>query len=62
MQIDHLQEQCHYAPCTCRVEPGERYCSDYCRDAAESSAPEARGAEITRLDRCGCDHAECTPR
>ena len=57
MQIDHPQEQCHRAGCTCSVPNGERYCGEHCRNAAESaSVPGGSGV------RCACGHEECLTR
>jgi hypothetical protein len=44
---------CANRGCLCAVEPGERYCSDYCAAAADSveAADTSQG--------CGCGHPEC---
>ena len=40
--------QCEHANCSCEAPEGERWCSDPCRNAAQSGA-----------DTCPCGHAEC---
>ena len=43
------QRTCAHIPCTCTVKPGEKYCSDSCRDAGSDDV------EIA----CECGHATC---
>lgn len=61
MEIDHVKEQCKHDRCTCEVEAGHPYCSEYCRNADEFSEDIA-GDEEERIGACGCGHAECKPR
>ena len=46
--------ECNYDPCNCKVsgpvETGEAYCSDFCRDAMESSL---------ESEMCSCGHPPC---
>jgi len=44
------QNTCAHIPCNCVVKPGEKYCSDSCRDAGEDEV------EIA----CECGHATCS--
>ena len=46
-------EKCAHDHCTCTVESGEQFCSDYC--AAQA------GAEASLMDdsACNCGHPEC---
>jgi hypothetical protein len=39
---------CAHPACQCPVEEGEKYCSQYCEDAADTT-------EIS----CNCEHAGC---
>jgi hypothetical protein len=48
--------KCAHAGCTCTVEAGERYCSDYCL-AQVNDEPDKRAHH----DECRCGHAECEP-
>jgi hypothetical protein len=43
------QSTCAHIPCSCVVSPGEKYCSDSCRDA---------GADEVEI-ACECGHATC---
>jgi hypothetical protein len=43
--------KCQHPTCSCDVSPGEKFCSDACRDLADTSS----AAET----RCGCDHDTC---
>lgn len=45
--------KCAHPGCTCTIEPGERYCSDYClaQDSGEHAAADD--------EECQCGHAEC---
>ena len=47
---DFEQNTCAHIPCTCGVGAGERYCSDFCRDA---------GSEEVEI-ACECGHATCS--
>ena len=47
---DLEQTTCAHIPCTCVVDPGEEYCSDFCRDA---------GSEEVEI-ACECGHATCS--
>jgi hypothetical protein len=40
---------CAHIPCKCEVKPGQKYCSDACRDAG--------GSEVEIA--CQCNHAAC---
>ncbi len=42
--------KCAYGLCECVVEPGDKYCSNYCEDAARE-----REVEI----QCDCKHPSC---
>ena len=42
--------KCFHAQCKCQVPPGEKFCSQYCRDASE--------VEVTEL-QCDCEHPAC---
>lgn len=44
------QNTCAHIPCTCEVGPGEKYCSDSCRDA---------GSEEVEI-ACECGHSTCS--
>ncbi|HUF79897.1 MAG TPA: hypothetical protein VMN03_02085 [Burkholderiales bacterium] len=55
--IGHLNN-CAHPGCLCQVNPGERYCGDYCRDAAEQRKPSDPPMR-TQPARCGCGHAAC---
>jgi hypothetical protein len=44
--------KCAHGGCTCTVEPGDQYCSDYC-------AAMANGDKAADDDACNCGHAEC---
>ena len=43
------QRTCAHIPCTCPVPPGEKYCSESCRDAGSNEV------EI----ECDCLHEAC---
>lgn len=45
-----VQNRCAHPQCTCAVAEGEKYCSQACADAAESTS---------RSDRCTCPHPQC---
>jgi len=40
---------CAHEPCNCTVPHGEKYCSDFCRDA---------GADEVEI-ACECNHLPC---
>jgi len=44
--------KCAHGACTCTVDSGEQYCSDYC--ASMAGADHAAGDH-----ECGCGHPEC---
>jgi len=39
--------RCAHIPCLCKVPPGQKYCSQVCRDAGSEDVEVA----------CQCDHA-----
>ena len=41
--------KCAHIPCLCEVAPGQKYCSEACRDAGSEDVEVA----------CQCDHASC---
>ena len=43
------QKQCAHEPCNCTAPQGEKYCSEFCRDAG------SREVEIA----CDCGHPAC---
>lgn len=45
---DPQKKKCAHPACDCLVEKGNKYCSQYCKDAAGTM-------EIS----CNCRHAEC---
>ena len=47
---DETATRCAHPGCTCHTYEGARYCSDACRQSAESGAQNG----------CGCGHAGCT--
>ncbi len=47
---DHEERKCAHEPCVCNVAPGEKYCSDSCRDAG------SKEMEIA----CDCHHPACS--
>ena len=51
-----MAAKCAHAGCTCTVESGGRYCSDYCLVQAERT--DAAHAEAED-DACRCGHCEC---
>ncbi len=51
-----LAGKCAHAGCSCTVEAGERYCSEYCLVQAERTDDEALAADG---DGCTCGHQEC---
>ena len=40
-------QKCAHESCTCKVPPGQKYCSDYCKKAP--------AIEL----HCNCPHREC---
>lgn len=41
--------KCAHIPCKCKVEPGQKYCGDACRDAGSEDVEVA----------CQCGHDPC---
>jgi hypothetical protein len=41
--------KCAHIPCTCEVAPGQKYCSEACKNA---------GSEEVEI-ACQCDHPAC---
>jgi hypothetical protein len=41
--------ECAHIPCTCEVAPGQKYCSEVCKNA---------GSEEVEI-ACQCDHPAC---
>lgn len=50
--------KCAHAGCTCTIDEGERYCSDYC--AEQVNAAEQHDDDEDGDHECECGHAECT--
>lgn len=48
--MDEKQRKCAHEPCNCNVAQGEKYCSDFCKDAG------SREVEIA----CDCGHPACS--
>jgi hypothetical protein len=46
---DKKKGMCAHPACNCMVSKGEKYCSAYCHDAADTT-------EIS----CNCEHAGCS--
>jgi hypothetical protein len=44
------KHKCAHEPCNCDVAPGEKFCSDFCKDA---------GSEEVEI-ACDCGHAPCS--
>jgi hypothetical protein len=42
--------KCAHSPCICTAPSGQKYCSEFCKDA---------GAKETEI-ACGCGHPACT--
>ncbi|MBS0431083.1 MAG: hypothetical protein JSS21_01555 [Proteobacteria bacterium] len=55
MPIDDPKDVCQHAECQCSIEPGEEFCSEYCRSASRNAG--SVGEEME--DACGCGHPEC---
>ena len=53
-----LAAKCAHAGCTCTVEAGERFCSEYCLVQAERTDDEALAADGDEAG-CTCGHTEC---
>lgn len=66
MQVDHPNEeskqQCKHERCTCEVDAGHPYCSDYCRNAAEFTEEPSLDEDIAQHGQCGCGHPQCRPQ
>jgi hypothetical protein len=45
-----VQRKCAHEPCECMAPAGEKYCSDWCKDAGSGEV------EIA----CECGHPECS--
>jgi len=60
MEIDHIKEKCRHEQCTCEVEAGHPYCSEYCRNATEFTDEVPRDEAVR--GGCGCGHKECSPK
>lgn len=50
-----MAHTCAHHDCKCEVEPEQRYCGDYCKEAAEASA----AAEAFGMSVCRCNHEPC---
>jgi hypothetical protein len=46
---DERKGMCAHPACNCRAPEGEKYCSQYCKDAGDTT-------EIS----CNCDHEGCS--
>jgi hypothetical protein len=46
---DETKTKCAHIPCVCEVAPGEKYCSEICKNA---------GSEDVEI-ACQCDHKAC---
>jgi len=46
---DRIKGMCAHPACMCMVPKGEKYCSPYCHDAADTT-------EIS----CNCEHKGCS--
>lgn len=55
MQIDHPETRCEHPGCSCAVGAGEHFCSDHCRQAAQTTGVGDRDTKNT----CACGHPEC---
>jgi hypothetical protein len=49
-RISESRRKCAHDQCKCEVSSTERFCSDYCKDAAEIEEVELQ---------CACGHAPC---
>lgn len=56
--IGHLNK-CEHAECLCQAEPGERFCSDYCRGTQESRKKASPPLAHAATTDCGCGHSAC---
>jgi hypothetical protein len=45
--------RCMHTGCTCEVDPGEDFCSEYCREHSAGAGHEDHV--------CECGHPACTP-
>ena len=51
---------CAHPGCLCQVNPGERYCGDFCRQAAEDGRRKQPESPLRAPPgRCVCGHAAC---
>ena len=48
--MDEKQRKCAHEPCNCDVQPGQKFCSEWCTDAG------ANEVEIA----CECGHEPCS--
>lgn len=48
--MDQKERKCAHEPCNCDVAQGQKFCSDWCKDA---------GAEEVEI-ACECGHAPCS--
>jgi hypothetical protein len=48
--MNEKQHKCAHEPCNCNVASGEKYCSDFCKDAGSNEV------EIA----CDCGHPACS--
>jgi hypothetical protein len=49
-------QHCAHPGCTCRVPPGQEYCSAFCREADEEHKAHVTGP---KAGGCGCGHRNC---
>ena len=49
MMATDTRDKCAHPPCMCMAAEGEKYCSQFCKDAG------SRETEIA----CDCGHAAC---
>ncbi len=49
--MEATAQKCAHENCTCSVDPGQKYCSSYCADAADRHETEIQ---------CDCKHANCS--
>jgi hypothetical protein len=64
MIVDTAATRCAHAPCTCHAQEGEQYCSESCRNAAESASASSSQTDSTQKagaarTECSCGHASC---
>ena len=49
-----MDERCQHEGCECKVEGGDAYCSEQCREAAQKGAGTG--------GKCSCGHSGCTSK